>query len=174
MQGSLDFFNQELNAIRTGRATPTLLENIIVTTYEGTQKLRIRELANIGTPDSRTIAVEPWDQSTLNDIVKAISDELKLSAQVNENIIRVILPPLTEERRKEFIKILNQKTEMAKIAIRQVRGDLMHDLKKSEENKEITEDERERGEKETQKLTDEFVEKIEEIEKKKENELLTL
>lgn len=174
MQASLDFFQQELSSIRTGRATPALLENIIVLAYEGTQKLKIREMGNINVTDARTIAVEPWDQTVIPDIARAISDSLQLSAQVNENVIRVILPPLTEERRKEFIKILNQKAESGKVAMRQVRGDLMHDLKKGEEASEITEDERERGEKEIQKLTDEFVEKIESIQKKKEEELLTL
>lgn len=174
MQSSLDFFQQELSSIRTGRASSTLVENVIVNAYESTQKLKIREMANIGASDARTIVIEPWDQTTIPDIAKAISDTLQLSAQINENVIRIILPPLTEERRKEFIKILHQKTELAKIAIRQVRGDVMHDLKKGEENKEITEDERERGEKEVQKLTDEFVEKIEDIKKRKEEELLTL
>jgi ribosome recycling factor len=174
MQGSLDFFQQELSSIRTGRASSTLLENVIVSAYESTQKLKIREMGNINVVDARTIAVEPWDVTTVSDIVKAISDSLQLSAQVNENVIRVVLPPLTEERRKEFIKILNQKAEMSKVAIRQIRGDYMHDLKKGEERKEITEDERERGEKEIQKMTDEFVEKIENVQKKKEEELLTL
>lgn len=174
MQQSLDFFQTELNAIRTGRATSSLLENVIVSAYEGTQKLKIREMANISVSDPKTIAIEPWDQSVIPDIVRAISNSLNISPTVNENIIRVVLPVLTEERRKEFIKILHREVEMGKVAIRQTRGDVMHNLKKGEEKKEITEDDREYGEKEVQKMTDEFVLKIEEMEKKKETEIMTL
>lgn len=174
MQSSFDFFVSELSQIRTGRASSALVENVIVNAYEGTQKLKIQEMGNISVSDAKTIVIEPWDQTTIPDIERAISEQLQLSAQVHENVLRIILPPLTEERRREFIKILKTKTEQAKIAIRQVRGDVMHDLKKADENGDITEDERERGEKEVQKLTDEFVEKIEETEKKKEEELLTL
>lgn len=174
MQASLDFLQNELNAIRTGRATSSLVENIIVLAYEGTQKLKIREMANISVTDAKTIAIEPWDQSVIPDIVKAISASLNLSPSVAENIIRVVMPALTEERRKEFIKILHREVEMGKVAIRQTRGDVMHDLKKGEEKKEITEDDRKNGEKEIQRLTDEFTEKIEEMEKKKETEIMTL
>ncbi len=174
MQSSLDFLQQELNSIRTGRASTSLVENIFVNAYDGTQKLRLRELGNINVSDAKTIVIEPWDQSVLNEIVKAISDNLSLSATVNENIIRIVLPPLTEERRKEFLKILKQKVEMGKIAVRQVRGDYFHSLKRAEEAHEIAEDERFHGEKEIQKLTDEFVEKIESMEKRKEEEIMTV
>lgn len=174
MQQSLDFVQQELNSIRTGRATSSLIENVMVNAYEGAQKLRIREMGNIAISDARTIAIEPWDVSVVNDIVKAISDNLKLSASVNENVIRVILPPLTEERRTEFTKLLKQKIEMGKIAIRQIRGDIMHSLKRADEAKEISEDERTHGEKEMQKLTDEYIEKIETMEKRKEEEIMTV
>lgn len=174
MQQSLDFVQQELSSIRTGRATSSLVENVMVNCYDGAQKLRIREMGNIAISDARTIAIEPWDISVVNDIVKAISDNLKLSASINENVIRVILPPLTEERRKEFIKLLKQKIEMGKIAIRQIRGDMMHSLKRAEEVKDISEDERTHGEKEVQKMTDEFIEKIETMEKRKEEEIMTV
>jgi ribosome recycling factor len=174
MQSSLDFIQQELNSIRTGRATSSLVENVMVNAYEGAQKLRIREMGNIAISDARTIAIEPWDASVVNDIVKAISDNLNLSASVNENIIRVILPPLTEERRKEFTKLLKQKIEMGKIAIRQIRGDMMHSLKRAGDAKDISEDERTQGEKEMQKLTDEYIEKIEAMEKRKEEEIMTV
>lgn len=174
MQSSLDFLASELNAIRTGRATSQLVENVMVNAYEGAQKLRIREMGNIAVTDAKTIVIEPWDASVVNDIVKAISDSLNLSASVNENVIRVILPPLTEERRKEFTKLLKQKIEMGKIAIRQIRGDMMHSLKRAEEAKDISEDERTHGEKEMQRVTDEFIEKIETMEKRKEEEIMTV
>lgn len=174
MQSSLDFLTSELNAIRTGRASTSLVENIFVSAYDGAQKLRLRELGNINVADAKSIVIEPWDPSVINEIVKAISDNLSLSAQVSENVIRIVLPPLTEERRKEFLKILKQKVEMGKIAVRQVRGDYFHSLKRADEAHEISEDERFHGEKEVQKLTDDFVAKIELMEKRKEEEIMTV
>lgn len=174
MQASFDFFQQEVNSIRTGRAQTSLVENILVATYGGAEKLRIREMGNITTPDAKTVMIEFWDSAVIPDAERTINEELKLTCQVNDNLIRIFLPPLTEERRLEFIKLLKQKTENAKIAIRQTRGDVMHDFKKSFEAKEISEDERFTGEKEVQKLTDEFIEKIESLEEKKDKEIMTI
>ncbi len=174
MQASINFYQDELNQIRTGRAQSSLVENILITTYGGTQKLRIREMGNITTPDAKTVMVEFWDSSVLPDAERTINEELKVTCQVNDNLIRIFLPPLTEERRKEFTKLLKQKSEMARVTVRQIRGDVMHDFKKSFENKEISEDEKFGGEKEVQKLTDEFIEKIESIEEKKEKEIMTI
>lgn len=174
MQKALDFFQNEINQIRTGRASSSLVENIIVDAYEGTQKLKIKEMGAISTPDARTIVIEVWDGAVLPEIEKAISQGLNLSCQVNDNFIRVFLPSLTEERRREFVRALKQKTEMAKIAIRQERADAIRDLKRALNDKQINEDEEERGEKEVQKLTDSFVEKIEFLSQKKEEEIMSI
>lgn len=174
MQASLDFLQQELNQIRTGRASASLVENVMVMTYGGAEHLRIRELGNITTPDPKTVMVEFWDSAVVADAERAINQSLNLTCQMNDNILRIFIPSLTEERRREFVKKLKLEIEKGKVAIRQVRADYFHSIKRAFEAKDIPEDERFRDEKEVQKLTDEFIEKIDAMEKKKEEEIMTV
>ena len=173
MQQAIDAVKEDLSSIRTGRATPALVEGIIVTTYGGSQKLRIVELATIATPDTRTILINPWDKSTLFDIKRAI-EEIKsgLNPLVGEDVIRVSLPPMTQEDREAYTKLLGQKLENGKISIRRVRAEAMGDVGAAFERKEFGEDEKFQREERIQKLTDEYVGKIEDIGKQKEQELM--
>ena len=175
MQQAVDAVKEDLSSIRTGRATPALVEGIVVTTYGGSQKLRIVELATITTPDTRTILINPWDKSVVFDIKRAIEDnKTGLNPLVGEDVIRVSLPPMTEEDRQSFVKLLSQKLENGKISIRRVRAEAMGDVSAAFERKEFGEDEKFAREEKVQKLTDEYVGKIEDIGKQKEAELMSV
>lgn len=173
MQKAVEDFKSELGSVRTGRATSTLVEDIEVEAYGGAQALRVQELANIGIPDPQTIVIDPWDKSVIGEIKKGIeAANVGLNPNIDGEIIRISIPPMTGEDRERLVKLLNTKIENAKIAIRQIRGDAMKAAKRREEENEISEDERHLAEKEIQKLTDEFVEKIDELGEKKREELL--
>jgi ribosome recycling factor len=172
MQKAVEIVSSDFSSIRTGRANSSLIENIMVSAYDGAQKLKVMELGTISAPDAKTLVVQPWDSSVTNDISRALSEaNIGLNPIVDGNIIRISFPPLTEERRAEFVKLLKQKVESGKVMIRQLRHDKMAELKRGEEKNEITEDDRKHLENELQKLTDEYTEKIEEMGKRKEEEL---
>lgn len=172
MQKTLQVIAEDLATIRTGRATPALVENIVVTAYEGTQHLRIKEMATITTDGARMIVIAPFDPTVIQEIEKGIiSANLGLSGAVDGQIIRVSIPPLTAERRQEYIKLAHQKVEGGRIMMRQVRHDVMSDLKRKFEAKEISEDDKARMEKEIQTLTDEMMAEIDVLREKKEAEL---
>jgi len=171
MQKTVDFLRGELAQIRSGRATPSILENVPITAY-GT-KMKIIELAQISSPDPRQLVISPWDKTIIGDIAKGIQNaNLGLNPIVDQDIIRVQIPPLTEERRREFIKILHQKLEMARISIRSIRRESLSLLKRQKEAGEIGEDEEERLEKQLQDLVDEFIEEVEVLGEHKEEELM--
>lgn len=174
MEKVLEIFRTEIGLIKTGRATPALIEKVVVEAYE--TKMPLVELATITTPSANELLVAPFDQSIIRNIEKALGIDrgLGLMPILEENVIRLKIPPLTEERRKEFVKLLGQKLEGARIMIRQVRGEKMRGIRDAQQRKEITEDEHFQVEKELQKLTDEFNQKIEEIGKQKEQELLSV
>ena len=173
MQKVVDIVVSDISSIRTGRATPTLVEDLIINAYGGQQKLRINELATISTTDARTIIIDPWDKTVIGEIRKGIlSANIGLNPIIDGEIIRINLPMMTSEDRKEYIKLLSTKLESGKVMIRQIRGEVMKSIKRGFENKEITQDEKFDQEKRLQEITDEFVGKIEEIGKKKEQELL--
>jgi len=175
MQKAVEIVSTDFSSIRTGRASASLIENIMVSAYDGAQKLKVMELGTISTPHAKTLVVEPWDTSVINDISKALSEaNIGLNPIVDVNVIRISLPPLTEERRAEFVKLLKQKVESGKVMIRQLRHDKMADLKRGEEKNEITEDDRKHLENELQKLTDEYTAKIGEMGKRKEEELIQI
>lgn len=175
MNGSIEVMQKELAGIRTGRATPSLVEDIVVAAYGGAQKLKIMELASITAPDTQSLVIEPWDKSIIGEIKQGIlASNVGLTPNIDSDKIRINLPPLTGEDRQKYVKLLGTKLEDAKIAIRQIRGDVMGDIKKAFESKDITEDQRFSQEKRLQALTDESVKKIEELGKKKEEELLSL
>lgn len=171
MEKVLQMFREDLLTIRVGRATPAMIEKIMVEAYE--TKMPLVELATISTPNPNQLVVTPFDLTILKNIVQSIAShkDLGLYPAVDGDIIRLKIPPITEERRQEFVKLLGQKLEAGRIMIRQVRGEKMREIRQVEQAKEISEDEEFRAEQELQKITDEYNLKIEEIGKAKEAEL---
>jgi ribosome recycling factor len=175
MQSTLIAVTSDISGIRTGRASPSLVENIICPAYGGTQKLRILELASISSPDPSQIVINPWDKSIIGDIKKGIMEaNIGMNPSIDGEIIRIAMAPLTTEDREKYVKLLSGKLENGKVIIRQVRADEMHEIKKKFEAKEITEDEKYANEKKLQEITDEFVKKIDEMGEKKKTELLQI
>ena len=173
MQKALDVTKTDLMSVRSGRATPALVENIVVTAYEGTQRLKIMEMATVTVPDAKTVLITPYDVTTVGDIVKGIQESHAGLTPVSDgDVVRVTIPPLSEEQRKEYLKLANAKLESGKIMIRQVRQEAMKDLKRARDEKQIGEDEQKVGEKKVQELTDQMVEDIEQMGKRKEEELM--
>lgn len=171
MLKSIDFLKNELAQIRTGRASPALLENVEVLTY-GT-KMKLQELAQITAPDPKQLFVSPWDKTILSDVAKGIEvANLGLTPILEEEVIRINIPPLTEERRKEFTKVAHQKAEMARVGIRSIRHDLLSELKRKKESGEISENDAERLEKQLQELVEEMIDEVDVLVDKKEKELL--
>jgi len=175
MQQVVDLVSIDAGSIRTGRATPSLVEDIIINAYGGSQKLKVKELATITAPDSQTIVLDPWDKSIIGEIRKGIAlADLGLNPSVDGEIIRISFPPLTTEDREKYVKLLSTKLENGKVMVRQLRGGAMRDIRESFEKKEISEDEKFDQEKEIQELTDKHIEKIEEIGNRKKQELLQI
>ena len=173
MQKTEHIVQQEFAGVRTGKASPALVENIIVDVY-GSQ-MRIRELAGITTPEPRMILIQPWDASTVHPIEKAIQKtNLGLNPAVDKRFIRIVLPELSEERRVEFTKVVRKMAEDGRVAIRHVRRDAIEHLKKETKEGLITEDELKHAEKEVQKLTDRYIGKIDEHLAHKEKEIMTV
>lgn len=171
----LEILKTDLSTVRTGRATPSLVENIVINAYEGTQKLRVMELATIGTSDSQTIIITPFDASIIEEVQKGIQEaQVGLTPVIDGLLIRISIPLLSTERRQELVTLVNQKLEGGRIQIRQVRHEAMEVIKKQENNKEIGEDDLLRLEKEVQNLTDKTIETIDELGKHKEQELLQI
>lgn len=173
MGKALEVIRQDLATIRTGRATPALVENVILSVYEGTQKLKMAELATISTSDPRTLVITPFDPSIIEEINKGILEaNIGLTPVIEGQLIRITIPPLSEERRQEYIKLAKSKLEAGRIMIRQIRHDFMSDLKRKFEAKEISEDDRRRQEKDLQDLTDKYIAEIDDLGRRKEEELL--
>lgn len=174
-QKVVDLVAADISSIRTGRATPSLVENIIIPAYGGTQKLRILELATITAPEPTTIVISPWDKSIIGDIKKGILESQSgFNPNIDGEIIRITVPTLTTEDREKYVKLLSQKIEQGKVMIRQVRAEAMQDIKKKFEAKEITEDEKFTQEKTLQETTDKFVGILEEKGEAKKTELLQI
>ena len=162
MEKSLQVLREELAGIRAGRANPRLLDKVTVD-YYGTPT-PITQLANIAVPEARQITIQPWDEKIINDVIKAIqTSDLGLIPNNDGKVIRLIFPPLTEERRRELTKEVKKLGEKDKVAIRQIRRDALDDFRKMEKNKEITEDDLKNAEKDIQKLTDQYIEKVDKI-----------
>jgi ribosome recycling factor len=173
MGKSLDSLRHELAKIRTGRAHPSLLEHVHVD-YYGSQ-VPISQAANVSVDDARTLAVTPWDKNMVQVIEKAIlTSDLGLNPSTAGQVIRIPLPPLTNERRIELGKVVHNEGENAKIAIRNIRRDANHNLKELLKEKEITEDEERRTEGEIQQITDEAVSEVDAIVAEKEQDLLEI
>jgi len=171
MQSTLDLVRADVGSIRTGRASPALVEDLVITAYGGTQKLKVIELATIHASD-QTLLISPFDKSISLEIKKGIEEaNVGLNPQVTGQDIRINLEPLTQEDRENYIKILKSKLETGKIMVRQARQEAMQSVKRQFEAKEISEDEQTIQEKRVQDLTDEYIKKIDEIGSRKETEL---
>ncbi len=172
-QASLDHLHNELASLRTGRASPQLVENIRVEAYGSNMELK--STASITVQDAKTIIIEPWDKSLLQTIEKAIRDaDIGVNPAVDGQIIRINLPQMTEETRKKLVKILKEKCEETKIALRGVRESCRDAVMKQEKENEIAEDVKFKMLEELDKLTKEFVEMVESIADKKEAEIMTV
>ena len=172
MNSSIDYFSDSLQKIRTGRANPSLLSGISVD-YYGTLT-PIAQVASVSVPDSNSLLVTPWDKNLIVILDKAIREsDLGLNPQTTDESIRIPLPPLTEERRKDLIKIVKKESENAKVSIRNIRRDANNDLKNLNKDNLISDDELKRNENDIQKLTDDFIKKIDDIFISKEKELLS-
>jgi len=175
MQSSLEVVASDIAGIRTGRASPALVENVVCPAYGGTQRLKVVELATISAPDPSQIVINPWDKSIIGDIKKGIMEaNIGMNPSIDGEIIRISMAQLTTEDREKYVKLLSAKLENGKVIIRQIRADEMHEIKKKFEAKEMTEDEKFGNEKKLQEITDEFVGKIEEMGEKKKTELLQI
>lgn len=163
----------EFAGVRTGKASPALVENVLVEVY-GSQ-MRIRELAGITTPEPRTLTIQPWDANSLHAIEKAIQkSNLGLTPSIQGKVIRLFFPELSQERRQEFVKIIRKMAEDGRVAIRHVRRDAMEQVKKHGHDSGTTEDEVKQAEKELQKLTDQYIGKIDTHVEHKEKEIMTV
>jgi len=171
MKGAIQALEEDLSGIRTGRASPALVERLQVEYYGSPTPLI--QLASINVPEPRSLLIKPFDATTLKTIERAIqASDLGLTPNNDGKTIRLNLPPLTEERRRELVKVVHNRVEEARVATRNVRRDSIKDLREFEQEKMISEDERKKGEEEIQKLTDRYIEEINAIGEKKEKEIL--
>ncbi len=171
MNSSLSHFNKEINGLRTGRASSSLVESILVDAYGST--LPINQVGNISVPESRLITIQVWDLSMVSNVEKAILDSnLGITPQTEGNLIRLPIPNLNEERRLELVKIASKYAEDNKISVRNIRRDHIDKLKKNQKENNISEDEIKKSIDETQKITDTFINKIDEILKAKKEEIM--
>ena len=169
----IDHFREELKTIRTGRANPAVVERVMVDSYGSLTPLQ--HVASISIPDARTIMISPWDKGVLKDIEKAIiTAQLELNPVNDGTVIRITIPALTEEVRKNLLKIVGQKCEAARISLRGVRDGVKDEILKQEKAKEITEDDRFSLLEELDKITREYTGQVDEIGKKKEDEVMTV
>ena len=173
LEKSIAALKREFGSLRAGRATPSLLDKVMVD-YYGTPT-PVNQVAKVSVPEPRMIMITPWEKSLMHDIEKAImKSDLGLSPNSDGTAIRLSIPQLTQERRQELVKTVGKKAEEAKVAIRNVRRDSMDDVKKLKKANEITEDEQKDGEKKLQDLTDKYIKNVEEMTKKKEEEILSI
>lgn len=171
MTKTLEVLEAEFARIRTSRANPAILDGVRVNYYDTPTPLK--QVASISVPEPRQLVVQPWDRSLLPEIEKAIHRaELGLHPKVEANLIRLQIPPLTEERRKELVRLCAKLTEDARVAIRNLRREANEAIKKLEKEKKISEDDSKAAVKKTQELTDEYIKKLDELLKNKEAEIL--
>ncbi len=170
MKTTVKAFHQDLATVRTGHASPALVEHVKVD-YAGVPTSLI-QLAGISAPEAGLLVIQPWDKSSIHNIEKAIlKSELGLNPSNDGNIIRLAIPPLSEERRKELIKLLNRRIEERRVTVRNLRHEAVNAIKDMEKNKAISQDEAKRAQNQIQKITDAFIAEIEKLGKDKEHEL---
>ncbi len=173
MGKSIEALKREYSRLRTGRASSSLLDGIRVSYYDTPTPLN--QMASIAVPEPRLIVIQPWDKTALGEIEKAIlKSELGLTPMNDGKVIRIAIPPLTEERRKELVKVARKMAEDNKVAIRNIRRDANDMLKDLKKEKEITEDDLFRSQEEVQKITDEFISQVDQLCTEKEKEILEI
>ena len=171
MRGAIQVLNDDLAAVRTGRASPGLVERLQVE-YYGTPTA-LMQLASISVPEPRTLTIKPFDPSTLKVIEKTIqASDLGLNPNNDGKVIHLNLPPLTEDRRRDLVKHVHHRLEESRVAVRNIRRDIHNDMRDFEKEKLVSEDELKRGEDDLQKLTDRFIEEIAKLGEKKETEIM--
>jgi ribosome recycling factor len=170
MDKALEFLRAEFAKLRVGRASAAMVEGVRVEVYGNTQS--IKEVASIGTPDVRTITIQPWDKGVMGDIEKGIlAANLGLTPMNDGKLIRISLPPLTEDRRKDFVKLIKKSGEEAKVTVRNIRRDFIDGVKK---NKDLTEDASRKLQDDIQKTTDHYIQKIDRMVEGKSKEVMSL
>jgi ribosome recycling factor len=173
MAKSVDALSHELAKIRTGRAHPSLLDHIMVSYYGS--DVPIRQVANVSAEDARTLAVTPWERNMVQAVEKAImQSDLGLNPNTAGTVIRVPMPALTEERRRDLIKVARNEAEQARVAVRNIRRDANHELKELVKEKMISEDDERRGQEIVQKLTDQYVKDVDAVLAEKEADLMSI
>ncbi len=173
MAKSVEALSENLAKVRTGRAHPSLLDHLTVSYYGA--EVPLKQVANVGVEDARTITVQPYEQQMVSAVEKAIMEsDLGLNPNSAGTLIRVPLPPLTEERRRDMTKIVRHEAEQARVAVRNIRRDANNDLKALVKDKLISEDDERRGQEIIQKLTDQHVKEIDELLEKKEKDLMSV
>ncbi len=171
MQSAVTALDRELNAVRTGRARPALIEGLKID-YYGTPT-PLNQMASINAPEPRLITIQPWDKTQLGTIEKTIQkSDLGLNPTNDGNIIRLAIPALTEDRRKELVKVVHKKVEDGRVAVRNVRRDSLEELRKLQHDKQVSDDDERRAQERLQKLTDRYVAEIDKHGHSKEQELL--
>ena len=171
MTTAVDFLSRDLQSVRTGRASPTLLDRIQVDYYGSPTP--INGVANISAPDPRMVVVQPWDRSMLGPIEKAIQkSDLGINPTNDGQVIRLVLPQLTQERRKELVKQVHQRAEEARVAVRNCRRDALEHMRKAEKDGGISQEDERRAQEKLQKLTDTFVKRVDEVSRHKETEVM--
>jgi len=171
MDGAIEALRTEFNTVRTGRASTALLDRIYVDYYGA--RTPLKQMANVATPDSRMISITVFDKSAVNAVVRAIQEsDLGLTPNTDGSVIRLNIPTPTTERRKELVRLVGKLTEEARVAVRNVRRDVISDLKELKKDGDISEDDEKRAEEAVQKLTDKHVERINELLHHKEEEIL--
>lgn len=173
MNKTQEVLRRDFNSIRTGRATPAILDRINVECYG--EEMPLRQLVNVSVPDARMLVVSPYDRRIINNVEKAIlKSDLGINPVVDGNVIRLFIPPLTEERRKELVKVIKKKAEESKVAIRNIRRDANEELKMMEKEKRVSEDDLRRAQDEIQKITDKFIKGIDALVAAKEKEIMEI
>ena len=173
LEKSIEHFKEELNQLRTGRASTALVENLPVDYYGA--KAPLKQVASLSTPEPRLILISPWDKDNLVSIEKAIKEsQLNLQPSNDGQVIRINLPQLTEERRKDLIKVLNQKAEEAKISVRKIREEVWEEIQEMEKSGKISEDDKFSGKESLQAVIDEYNGKIQNIRDVKEKDVMTI
>jgi ribosome recycling factor len=173
MNGAVEALQHDLAAVRTGRASPALLERVHVEYYGAATPLNA--VAAINIPEPRLIVVQPWDKKMLPVIEKAIQkSDLGLTPNSDGTVVRLAIPPLNEERRRDLVKVVHKRVEEARVAVRNCRREAIDDLRKSEKEQHVPEDEVKRGQERLQKLTDSFIAKVDEVGRRKESEVMEI
>ena len=171
MNNTISFFEKELSSVRTSRASMSLLDHILVEAYG--KKTPVNQLGNISVPDASMITIQVWDKNLIQSVEHAIMESnLGINPQTDGQLIRLPIPKLSEERRNELAKVVSEYSENAKIAIRNIRREIMDNIKKDEKNKKISQDEMKKKSSEVQETTDQYISKIDSITSQKQSEIL--